>query len=509
MSSALTPARRLLAILEEEQALETRPLDEVLADLQAHGVDAAGPTRLARQLAAQSGGPAAALLGAVIEDEAAEAEIAALEAADIDAVRGRLDAGTVAAVAAEAERRAGKPSNVVGLRRRRSPAWAWAGSLVGMAACALIVVAVWWPTSDLRAPEPALVAVEVAPDQAEPPSVLEEVAAPPAAPGRVRTRTEIAPAMRDSEASPDREPSAVSAAAPVMMDAPPEAGMVAPAPEPPLVAESAPEVDEGGAAAIGGARQAIVTPPLPPTPEERQVGIRERTTGPDARDAEDWIEELRRDPPLEDAGPGLSIEAAPMMRSGGAISLVTDGVVYPQAFGWDFGEAWSDGAFPVLYRFPEDVGRSPVLALGADPQSPDAAFSGALQSEALRPLPLHLGSQLVLGGGNAAEARREAQSLVARLSRGLYVMLSDAETAGARPWAGAVADRLPEARLLVEGRPILALLTVRLAGVDVDAVLVENAGGVPITLDRLAQGSLARWFGVDAEDFALVVLPVR
>ncbi len=508
MNSALTPARRLLAILEEEQALETRPLDEVLADLEAHGVDAAGPTRLARRLAEQGGSPAAALLGAVIEDEAAEAEIAALESADIDDVRGRLDVGTVAALAAEAERRAGKPSNVVGLRRRRSPAWAWAGSLVGMAACALVVVAVWWPSADLRSPEPSVVAVEVAPAPADAPSVLEEAAAPPAAQGRMRTRTEPMPAITESEAPPDREPG-LRNAAPVALDAPPDAGAAASAPAPPSVADGIAEADEARAATMGGAGQVAIAPPPPPTPAERQAANGERMTGPDARDAGDWVEELQRAAEREDAGRGLSMEALPMLSSGGPVFPVTDGVVYPQAFGWDLGEAWSDGAFPVLQQFPDDVGRDPVIALAADPQSPDSALEGFAVSQPLRPLPLNLGSQIALGVSNEADSGRGSLSLLERFTLGLYVMLADAELAATGPWSGDVANRLPEARRLVEGRPILALLTVRLGGVDVDTVLLVDDGGDPVAPDRLIRAPLARWFGDHAEDFAHIVLPIR
>lgn len=214
MSAAVRPARRLLALLEDEPSLESRPRAEVDSDLAMLGVDSAGSIQFARGLAAANAGPATALLDAVIDDESVAAEIAALETADIDDVRGRLPAGAIAAVTAEAQRRAGQHSNVVGIgRRRRSAVWAWTGSLVGMAACALIVVAAWWPPSELM-PSPDLL----------------EAFAPVPAPAPELAERRAVPAQSEPQPA---ELSASSGAAPRS-----GLGLVTPAAEPELATES-------------------------------------------------------------------------------------------------------------------------------------------------------------------------------------------------------------------------------------------------------------------------------
>ena len=112
-------ARRLLAGLVDEQALEAEPIAEVRADLAALGLDPARAVALARRLAAGAATPAAALLRRIDEAEKSDDEIRRLEQADIAAVRRDLAEGTTAAAIANAQRAAGQQANVVGLRRRR------------------------------------------------------------------------------------------------------------------------------------------------------------------------------------------------------------------------------------------------------------------------------------------------------------------------------------------------------------------------------------------------------
>jgi len=114
------PARRLLAQLVDERAIETEPIAEIRADLAALGIDPARAIALSRRLAADAGSPAAALLRRISESEEEDDEIRRIERADIAAVRRELPEGLTAATAARAHRAAGGDSNVVGLRPRRA-----------------------------------------------------------------------------------------------------------------------------------------------------------------------------------------------------------------------------------------------------------------------------------------------------------------------------------------------------------------------------------------------------
>ena len=114
------PARRLLALLTDEQAIETEPIAEVRADLAALGLDPSRAIASARRFAAGAASPAVALLGRIAKAEESDDEIRRLEHGEITAVRRGLEEGTTAATIANAQRVAGRDSNVVGLRRRRS-----------------------------------------------------------------------------------------------------------------------------------------------------------------------------------------------------------------------------------------------------------------------------------------------------------------------------------------------------------------------------------------------------
>ena len=118
--SSDAPARRLLAELVDEPALETEPIAEVRADLAVLGLDPARAVALARRLAGGAASPAVALLGRIAEAEDDDDEIAWLEHAGADSVRRRVGEGVAAAAIANAQRAAGGgQSNVAALRRRR------------------------------------------------------------------------------------------------------------------------------------------------------------------------------------------------------------------------------------------------------------------------------------------------------------------------------------------------------------------------------------------------------
>ena len=140
MSTRPNPAERLLALLAGET--ETLPAEQVRGDLAALGIDPARSINLAKRLASSPPSPGAALLGALGAADEAEREIARIESADIEDVRRQIPEGAAAAIAAEARRKAGADSKVVGIRpRRHSPVLRWGGPLTGIAASILLVVA--------------------------------------------------------------------------------------------------------------------------------------------------------------------------------------------------------------------------------------------------------------------------------------------------------------------------------------------------------------------------------
>ena len=140
MSTRPNPAERLLALLAGET--ETLPAEQVRGDLAALGIDPARSINLAKRLASSPPSPGAALLGALGAADEAEREIARIESADIEDVRRQIPEGAAAAIAAEARRKAGADSNVVGIQpRRRSRVLLWGGPLTGIAASILLVVA--------------------------------------------------------------------------------------------------------------------------------------------------------------------------------------------------------------------------------------------------------------------------------------------------------------------------------------------------------------------------------
>ena len=560
----MTPARRLLAMLEEERSLETRPLDEILVDLEAHGVDAAGPIKLARRLAVSGASPATALLGAVIEDEAIEAEIAALEAAPIDDVRGQVDIGTVAAVAASATRQGGAQSNVVGLRRRRSTTWAWAGSLVGMAACVLIVVAAWWPPSELMSPSPEIASIEVRParpdDSAGAPLATMEAARPESETslssqgGQALGRMTLEPGSPEGEADGvghDREAAPASPASEERSQVPEVASRIADPAEPsasaststssgagapnpvivlnrqapaPVAADRAPvRADMPQPEVLGEAVDSPV-PPLPTAkPGDGRLLADESIAGP-------AIENAAPDqagPPAEVGEPAMSegqsgdfarsLSVVPeagtqFLRNTNLRMIAVDGVVFPLPFGIGAGENWSDGAYPVIFHDQLASFRHPAIGLVPDPPL-SMTFGGGGRSRE------EDGRVLIDPGGAAGSVslpgtvQAEPSSLLAALSRGLGTIVRDGQAMGTDPWSGpwtgGVADRLADARALADGGTVLALLTIRGVDDEMDVALLAAEGDDSADANLRLKPLLRRWFGDDAARFRLIVLPPR
>lgn len=142
MTAPPTPAERLLAMLDDPDAVESLAAEEVRADLEALGIDAGPATAFAKRLAVSRESPAARLLGALDDAEEAKAQIARLESADIGSVRQMTPEGRTAALTGKARRLAGAESNVVGLtpRRRGRRILVWGGAFGGIAASLLVVM---------------------------------------------------------------------------------------------------------------------------------------------------------------------------------------------------------------------------------------------------------------------------------------------------------------------------------------------------------------------------------
>ncbi len=500
MSAATTPARRLLAILEEESGLETRPLDEILADLEAHGVDPAGPTRLARRLAEQSSGPAAALLGAVLEDEAAEAEIAALESADLDSVRDRLEVGTVAAVAAEAQRRAGAQSNVVGLRRRRSAAWAWAGSLVGMAACALIVVGVWWPHAEDFAPTPEMAAVEALPPMAD--RALEAQSGPPEALSSGLDRL-ASPAFQADSVEGDADAASASSALPEPSAAPAEiAGAERPRQSVPELRierlEALPEADVSSGAAAGGA----------------PVGRGD----PEAQDA---LEALLSAPPGPRAG--LRVESAPVPEVEASVATETAplsaGEVAPPPPRRPEWRAQTDAGLDdapdvaeaeALAEVPEaeSAGAVPTMPQALmDAAEPASEFRSGAAERGLAVVPTTDPSALAAGFPRIVELL-PIDPLIAP-SMGALTSVDARRERGLTTDSEVLRGRIADMREVAAGRHIVALATVEEAGQTYDTVIVLRDAAAEIPTPEEPDILLILLFGDRAEVFEQIRLPPR
>ena len=499
MSAATTPARRLLAILEDGAALETRPLEQVLADLEAHGVDPAGPTRLARRLAEQSSGPAAALLGAVLEDEAAEAEIAALESADLDGVRDRLQVGTVAAVAAEAQRRAGAQSNVVGLRRRRSTAWAWAGSLVGMAACALIVVGVWWPPAEDFVPTPEMAAVEAAPPMAD--RAEEARSGPPEATSSGLNRL-ASPTFLADGVEGDADAASVSP--------------VSPEPSPP-------PAELAGAAA-----------PPQPVPELRierlealpEAGVGSGTAGsaPAGRgdpEAQDALEALLSAPPGPRAG--LRVESAPVPEVEASVATETAPLSAaevapppPRRPEWraqtDAGldDAPDVAAVEALAEAPEAEGAGAVPTMPQavmEAAQPTSEFRSGANERGLAVVPTTDPSALAAGFPRIVELL-PIDPLIAP-SMGALTSVDARSERGLTTDSEGLSGRIADMREVAAGRHIVALATVEETGQTYDTVIVLRDPAAEVPASEEPDILLILLFGDRAEVFEQIRLPPR
>jgi len=142
MSAARTDnaARDLLTRLTDEAELEAAPLDEVRTDLALFGIDPERAIRFGRRLAEEAESPAAGLLAKSHAAEDDERELAALENADIGAVRAELTAAAPLG-AAQSQRLASMIVQRTPQRRGSRRLWyGIGGAITAVAATVLIVV---------------------------------------------------------------------------------------------------------------------------------------------------------------------------------------------------------------------------------------------------------------------------------------------------------------------------------------------------------------------------------
>jgi polysaccharide biosynthesis protein PslA len=83
-------AARLLALLEDERAIETRPIEEIESELRLLGIDLSSSIERARSIAAAKQSPAGFLLARIEDVEATEREIYELGSDRLEDVRARL-----------------------------------------------------------------------------------------------------------------------------------------------------------------------------------------------------------------------------------------------------------------------------------------------------------------------------------------------------------------------------------------------------------------------------------
>jgi hypothetical protein len=229
------PARRLLARLVDEQAIETEPIQEIRADLAALGIDPARAIALSRRLAAGNS-PAASLLRQISASEEDDDDIRRLEQADIGAVRRELPEGVAAATSARARRAAGGESNVVGFRRRRSRRllYGLSGAVAAMAASLVFYVGLsnehaFRPAPSPQAPEAA---------RALPPAEMERDVQPAQLAESDAARSESSVAARqqlsDDSVQAANQPTASGMQSPAATESEPAAATAPAAPAPSL-----------------------------------------------------------------------------------------------------------------------------------------------------------------------------------------------------------------------------------------------------------------------------------
>ena len=147
---------RLAVALDETDAIENRPIEEVRPALAEQGIDPAASIKLARKLAHGSAAddPSTRLLQQIERSETVDAEIAALEEAEIDDVKAALPSGigrSRRSHHASSEQAEAKVVPIQPRSLRRLSALGWGSSLIGIAASVLLFITVRPEQADIPA----------------------------------------------------------------------------------------------------------------------------------------------------------------------------------------------------------------------------------------------------------------------------------------------------------------------------------------------------------------------
>lgn len=143
---------RSIAALDDQASIESRSLEAITADLAKLGIDPKASIMAARKRASERSTPAERLLARLDDGEAIDAEIEALENADLGDIQSNTPTDIAATAIARAKQQAGLPTragpptqpglpaNVTTLKRPGRRYWGWGSSIVGIAACLLLFV---------------------------------------------------------------------------------------------------------------------------------------------------------------------------------------------------------------------------------------------------------------------------------------------------------------------------------------------------------------------------------
>ena len=455
---------RLLSGLDDAEAIETRPIDEVRTQFLEMGVDPEPSIRLAQKMAqGADADPAARLLQQVERAEDIDAEIAAFETAPIDDVRAALPAGIEVPSAAPVGRKVDKDSLSDGKRsagRGRRSTLGWSGSLIGIAASALLFVII---RPDLR--EQAH--VPVPPIEAEATAAADEESSEPVAEEPFLEAEERAVSLTD-------QLSRIQSAVPSEAD----------------------DVERGGADTADDSVQAMAEAVNALSDRLEQALVAQAPPRPAARPTRTLVEaapSALADQRV-DASASNEVPPRPVPRPKDILNETEQTVALSDRSG---------EAPPRPAPRPEralQASESPAVARRSVMPSPAPATSAFVEVPA-EPVP----------------------SDIPGLPRGIQAVLL-VEEARAPSSLKTLADALPEGRLanrveiaqrLAAGRPVIALITFARDDESVDAVLVDRATEAPLTRAVPVTGftsfaeSEPSPFEIPAAGFDLMELPAE
>jgi hypothetical protein len=474
-------ARRLLARLVDEQAIETEPIAEVRADLAALGLDSTRAIALARRLAAGAPSPAVRLLGRIGGAEESDDEIRRLEQADIAALRRDLAEGATAVAIANAQRAAGGQSTVVAMRRRRPRRLFYGLGSVAVALAASIVFYVGLSTdrfqySDRDKVSASGTATETATPAQDEIGYLRAPATPAAEPSLPQESTSTEVAGADSPAQPEPQTDAEAAGS---LQSQSVAGTSASPGEQSVTAPSS-QIALGGARPeeneqeAGRGLQALNQPaasatPLPTVLPDDASAVAKSKTEADAaqerrRAAElEGLNQFRVDPSEQQAAQGESTASPATAPDQAELKMTRDELAAALK---QKGNAGSGSALSKQQAPAQQQPASETADVAAAPKKQEAAKSNQ-QTQTLS----------AAAPTRATSAKPPPFGLTEPVVALLIVdpKLVPADLKQRDYPKGDLRARLDDARFLAGGRAIAALVTLRIEKRTVDAIIIQDA----------------------------------